>query len=64
MISRPDACFAIGLLLRCVANPTDEHYNAVLWLIDYLVGTLNLGMCYKGGNATNDLKFARYVDAS
>ena len=64
MITRPDACYTAGLLSRFIANPTEEHYHALLWLIEYLVGTAARGMCFKGSQNDHELSFVGYCDAS
>ena len=46
--TRPDIAFAVGLLTRFVAAPTEEHLAAGKAVLRYLKGTATLGLCYAG----------------
>jgi hypothetical protein len=44
---RPDICFAIGILCRCLDNPSARHIEAMWILLSYLIGTEEYGVEYK-----------------
>jgi hypothetical protein len=46
--SRPDLAFAVGMLSRFSSNPGIEHWNALMHLLRYIKGTLDLGITYRG----------------
>ena len=43
---RPDIAFAIGILCRCLDNPTERHIEAAFILLAYLIDTPDLGVQY------------------
>jgi hypothetical protein len=47
--TRPDIAFAVGALSRHMANPGPQHWTAAKRVLRYLVGTVNLGLKFKGG---------------
>ena len=50
MIStRPDLAFAVGLVSRFMSNPSKEHWQAVQWILRYLVATQDVGLVFKKG---------------
>ena len=44
--TRPDFACAYGTLARYVANPGPEHFNAPLWTLAYIKGTLDHELVY------------------
>ena len=45
--TRPDIVYAAGLLARFMDKPEEEHWRAAKGVLRYLVGTTNLGICYR-----------------
>lgn len=60
MCTRPDICYAIGLVSRYQSNPGFEHWQAVKRILRYLKRTSDLMLCYKGP----DLRLSGYCDAN
>ena len=59
LCTRPDICFAVGMVSRYQSNLGPIHWQAVKRIFRYLRGTLNLILCYQGG----DLRLRGYSDA-
>ncbi|KAK2991288.1 hypothetical protein RJ640_024553 [Escallonia rubra] len=59
LCTRPDICYAVGLVSRYQSNPGPAHWNAVKRILRYLRGTTDLVLCYHGG----DLRLRAYSDA-
>ncbi|KAL0309050.1 UNVERIFIED_CONTAM: Retrovirus-related Pol polyprotein from transposon TNT 1-94 [Sesamum radiatum] len=59
MCTRPDLCFAVGMVSRYRRNPGPEHWVAVKRILRYLKGTSDLALCYHGGS----LRLVGYSDA-
>ena len=59
MCTRPDICFAIGMVSCYQSNPGHGHWKAVKMILRYLKGTAGLALCYQG----NTLKLEGYTDA-
>jgi hypothetical protein len=47
--TRPDLCFAVGIVSRYMERPTTEHMSAVKHILRYIKGTLTLGCKYDRG---------------
>ena len=45
--TRPDICFAVGVVSRFSNKPKETHWKAALRVLKYIVGTLNYGIFYK-----------------
>jgi hypothetical protein len=60
-LSRPDISYAVNSAAKFTSHPQRAHYVAVNRIFRYLVGTLNLAICYDGNKGTNTL--AAYADA-
>ena len=45
--THPDIAFAVNLLARYNAGPTQRHWKGVKYLLRYLKGTIDLGLFYK-----------------
>jgi hypothetical protein len=52
---RPDICFAVGMLCRCLSNPSLRHLEAAETLLAYLMDTRELGIQYKHSGDTRGL---------
>ncbi len=46
--TRPDIAHAVGVVSRYMSDPGQEHWRAVKWILRYLKGTRDLGLCYGG----------------
>jgi hypothetical protein len=57
--TRPDICYAVGLVSRYQSNPGKEHWQAVKRIFRYLQGTKNIKLCF----GLSDLKIVGYIDA-
>lgn len=58
--TRPDLTYATQTLSQFMHSPTMVHWNAALYVLRYLKGTLNHGLFYP---ADNDLQMTGYSDA-
>jgi hypothetical protein len=58
--TRVDILSILLILSQFVSNPAWQHYQAALWLIKYLKGTIDLGITY---SIDNDFNLTGYVDA-
>ncbi|KAL0333148.1 UNVERIFIED_CONTAM: Retrovirus-related Pol polyprotein from transposon TNT 1-94 [Sesamum calycinum] len=58
MCTRPDLCFAVGMVSRYQSNPGPDHWVAVKRILRYLKGTSDLALCYHGGS----LRLVGYSD--
>ena len=59
LCTRPDICFAVGMVSRYQSNLGPVHWQAVKRIFRYLRGTSNLILCYQGGY----LRLRGYFDA-
>ena len=48
MCTRPDICYAVGLVSRYQSNPGQKHWMTVKRILRYLKGILNYMLCYQG----------------
>jgi hypothetical protein len=65
--THPDISAGIGILSRFSHNPSPRHWNALLGVLKYLKGTMNLGIQYyakSGEYSWTPHKFYCYTDAS
>lgn len=46
--TRPDISQAVSVVSRFMANPGKAHWEAVKWILRYLKGTGNTGLCFGG----------------
>jgi hypothetical protein len=58
--TRPDIAFAVNLLARYSAAPTQRHWAGVKNIFRYLIGTIDLGLFYK---INQDKSLIGYTDA-
>ena len=59
LCTRPDICYAVGIVSRYQSNPGHKHWQAVKRIFRYLRGTADLVLCYHEG----DLRLRGYSDA-
>ena len=59
LCTRPDICYAVGIVSRYQSNPGKEHWIAVKHILKYLRRTRNYMLIYSGG----DLKPIGYTDS-
>ena len=57
--TRPDITHAVGVVSRYMANPGQEHWEAVKWLLRYLRGTSSTSLYFGKGN----MNLQGFVDA-
>lgn len=57
--TRPDISHAVGVVSRYMSNPGLNHWNAVKWILRYLAGTKDMGLCYTGAG----LQLRGFVDS-
>ena len=50
--TRPDLAHGVGVVSRYMANPRKEHWEAVKWLLRYLVGTSSTSHCFGKAKVT------------
>lgn len=60
--TRPDLCFAVGLVCRFMEAPDKEHWQAVKRIIRYLAGTLDFGVKLRKGGSS-ELSLLGYTDS-
>ncbi|XP_056847464.1 secreted RxLR effector protein 161-like [Raphanus sativus] len=58
--SRPDLCFAVGLISRYMSKPGRQHWEAVKWVMRYLKGALGSDLMFTKGE---DFKVRGFCDA-
>jgi hypothetical protein len=59
LCTRPDICFAVGLVSRFQSNPGPAHWKVVKRILRYLRGTTDYMLCYQG----RDLRLRGNSDA-
>jgi transposase InsO family protein len=59
MCTRPDICYAVGMVSRYQSDPGQAHWKAVKRILRYLKGTAGYSLCYQGG----DMQLRGYTDA-
>ena len=58
VVTRPDISFAVNVASRALESPTKRHWSLVKIIMQYIKGTLDVGLLYrKSGN------FLTYSDA-
>ncbi|XP_065628308.1 secreted RxLR effector protein 161-like [Quercus suber] len=60
MCTRPDICYAVGLVSRFQSNSRLAHWNAVKRILRHLKGTADYILCYQG----SDLHMIGYSDVN
>jgi hypothetical protein len=59
MITCPDMLLAVGVLSQFIVNPAEVHWNALKWVIKYLLTTKDFWLTFGGHKCT----FEAYTDA-
>lgn len=54
-VTRPDLMFVVSLVSRYMERLTNIHIQVIKRILRYVKGTMNLGICYKRGAATDDM---------
>ena len=66
--TRPDIAHAVSIVSRFLANPGELHWEAIVWIMRYLRGTLGYKICFGGKELTlvgyTDLDMAGDLDSS
>ena len=44
--TRPDICFAVGMVSRYQSNPSPTHWKAIKRILKYLKETVDYSLCY------------------
>lgn len=57
--TKPDLAYPISDLSKYMANPGIDHWLTIKWVISYIVGSLEVGLCYNRRHASLDL--LRYI---
>ena len=52
LYTRPDICFAVGMVSRYQSSPGEAHWKAVKRILRYLKGIADYSLCYQGSNLT------------
>lgn len=58
--TRPDICYAVGVVSRYMEQPSTVHVKAVKRIFKYIKGSINVGILYK---STDSFDFIGYSDA-
>src|ERR1700710_1370740 len=56
--TRPDICYAVGLVARFQSNPGLDHWQAVKRIMRYLKGTSHYSLCYHGDGSSKIYGFS------
>uniref|UniRef100_A0A2N9EIG2 CCHC-type domain-containing protein n=1 Tax=Fagus sylvatica TaxID=28930 RepID=A0A2N9EIG2_FAGSY len=57
--TRPDICYAVGLVSRYQSNPGKTHWQAVKWIFRYLQMTKSMKLCFE----LDELEIKGFTDA-
>ena len=60
--TRPDISYVITKLSERLEQPTKAHFNACKFVMKYLRGTMNKGLCYKKNNVS-DIELIGFSDS-
>ena len=61
---RTDIAFHVSYLTRAISNPTEDHYNYALQIVDYLYTYKDLVMAFKAPPNSSNLSINVYSKAS
>jgi hypothetical protein len=61
---RPECCYAVSKLSTFLANPTEQHMEAIMQVIQYLVGIANHGLLLRSDGQGHNLRLRIYTDAA
>ena len=59
--TRPDISFAVSRLAQYAANPSPQHLHLATYVLSYLLGTVDMRLCYDGANGVG---LFGYTDSS
>nr|GEY81966.1 protein like COV 3-like [Tanacetum cinerariifolium] len=59
----PDIAYAVSIVSRYLANLGKNHWEAVKWILKYLLGIVNVGLVY-GTNHGNHMDVTGFVDSN
>ena len=59
--TRPDISFAVSRLAQYAANPSPQHLRLATYVLSYLLGTVDMRLCYDGANGSG---LVGYSDSS
>lgn len=60
--TRPYLGYSVSMVNRFMANPGEEHWSAVKWILRYIRGTLSTCLIFKGSEVNGNL-VNEYVDS-
>ncbi|XP_062076052.1 retrovirus-related Pol polyprotein from transposon TNT 1-94 [Humulus lupulus] len=60
--TRRDIAYAMSIVSRFIADPGEEHWCALKWIMRYIAGTLDLGLTYSS-KYKSQLEVVGYVDS-
>lgn len=63
VLTRPDISYAVSVVSKYMANPRQEHWKAVIWVLRYLKGTSDYGLVY-GIRKQEEVRVEGFVDAN
>ncbi|KAM1339110.1 hypothetical protein EV1_037611 [Malus domestica] len=61
--TRPDIAHAAGIASRFMHNPRRKHWNAAKWILRYLHGMRDKGICFERCDEGIDKFSVGYVDS-
>ena len=54
-VTRSDLMFVVSLVSRYMQRPTSLHMQAINRVLRYVKGSMDLGICYKRGGASDEM---------
>ena len=48
--TRPDIAYGVSLVSRFMSKPSKDHWKAVKWLLRYVKGSIDIGLCYEAND--------------
>ncbi|KAH9687674.1 hypothetical protein KPL70_014852 [Citrus sinensis] len=64
VLTRPDIAHAVSVVSRYMAQPGEDHWKAVKWILRYLNGTVNWGLMYGKTEASDEATLQSVVALS
>ncbi|KAM2581849.1 hypothetical protein TB1_004065 [Malus domestica] len=61
--TRPNIAHAVGIVSRFMHNPGKMHWDVAKWILRYLHGARNTGICFERNNGEIDKFSIGYVDS-
>ena len=62
--TRPDLAYAVSTVSQFMSNPEKQHWKAVKWVLQYLRGTVRLGLVFQRLETKKSRLLQGYVDAN